>query len=341
MAGSCLALAATPAAAYVRAVTDSGVPLAWKSPCVTMDFFIGDAPAGMSAAEYLAAAGFGARAWSHAALSCTALSINIGSQPGATTEIGRDGRNVIVFRQDNWCEQGTPDVCYSPNALAVTSIFKNKVTGEIVDADMELNAVSFTWADLVIQPELASRTTVDFQNTVTHELGHVMGLAHPCYSPNDGGGRLNDDRGTPELDCTDANLPASVRETTMFPSVSTGDVDRRTLSPDDAQAACDIYPGTHSACDASSPSQGCSMLRTPNDKGVIGFLATLAALLFATLAARQLCGRRRVSARNDRVRRVFLRRVRALPTCLSSVGGRWATVRDLYRSRGRSSRYDL
>jgi hypothetical protein len=286
-AGSCLALFASPAAAYVRAVADSGVPVAWKSPCVTMDLFIGDAPAGMSAAEYVAAAGLAARAWSHASLSCTALSINVGAQPAATTEIGRDGRNVIVFRQDNWCEQSTPAVCYSPNALAVTSIFKNNVTGEIVDADMELNAVNFTWADLVAQPELASRTNADFQNTVTHELGHVIGLAHPCYSANDGGGRLNDNSGIPELDCTDANLPASVPETTMFPSASLGDVDRRTLSSDDAQAACDIYPGTRSACDAPSPNQGCSMLRTPN-QGDIGFLATLAVLLFATLAARRL-----------------------------------------------------
>jgi hypothetical protein len=72
-------------------------------------------------------------------------------------------------------------------------------------------------------------------------------------------------------------------------SLGGSDVDRRTLSPDDAQAACDIYPGTRSACDAPSPSQGCSMLQTAN-QGSIGFLATLAVLLFATLAARRLRG---------------------------------------------------
>jgi hypothetical protein len=333
-AGIWLALSAAPAAAYVRAVADSGAPLAWKSPSIEMDFFVGNAPATMSADEYVAAAGIGARAWSHTALACTALSITVHAQSASTAETGRDGKNVIIFRQDNWCDQATPEVCYSPNALAVTSVFKNKVTGEIVDADMELNAVRFTWADLVAHPELAAGSTVDFQNTVTHELGHVIGLAHPCYSASDGGGRLNDNNGIPELDCSDPNLPPSVRETTMFPSVSFGDTQRRTLSPDDAQAACDTYP-------APPPNSGCSFVAAPGEHSVTAFCATVVLLALAFLAVHRAHRRKRVSARIYPARRVYRRRVRRLPTCLSSAGAHSATVRDPCRSGGRSSRCGL
>ena len=49
-----------------------------------------------------------------------------------------------------------------------------------------------------------------------------------------------DNNGDPLIDCSAAT--AAVRETTMFPSAEPGDVEKRTLAPDDLQALCETYP---------------------------------------------------------------------------------------------------
>jgi hypothetical protein len=337
-----LLLSSQAAFAYVRAVTGIGVPVAWKSPCVTMQIELTNPPPALTAERYWNASNLAARAWSHDDVSCTGLSITMAEAPSGS-EVGFDGKNVVLFRQSEWCRQPASEdpsrsTCYAANVMAVTSLTKRISTGEIVDADMEINAVNYEWGDLVANPELAG-TVVDFQNTVTHELGHVIGLAHPCLLPSDTSTPLLDNHGSPELECADPAVPATVNDATMYPAVSLSDVERRTLSPDDTQAACDIYPGTRSACEAPSPSQGCSMVRTPTE-GASGLFA-LAVLFLARLVARWFGGGRRVSARNVQVRRVFRRRVRGLPTCLSHAGARWTMVRDPCRSRGRSSRYGL
>jgi hypothetical protein len=253
-----------------------------------MELYLGAPPPGLTADAYFSAAEQAGKVWSHKDLACTGLSIAMARQSAATSDTGLDGINMIVFRQDAWCEHPAPadptqPYCYPANALAVTSVFKSKSTGEIVDADMELNAVRFTWADLVAHPELASGSTADFQNTLTHELGHVIGLAHPCYSSNDGPSRLIDNNGAPELDCTDPNLPAAVLNTTMFPSVATSDTARRVLSPDDQQADCDIYPAASAMCQSTQSSHGCSMLPTGQKPVGSARLTVVAACLSAML----------------------------------------------------------
>jgi len=286
--GAWLTLPPASASAYVRAVSESGTPLWWKNTCITMELYLGAPPPLLTADAYLRAAVLAGKAWSHDELACTGLSISMAREPAATADTGLDGINKIVFRQDSWCEHPAPTdltqpYCYPANALAVTTVFKSKSTGEIVDTDMELNAVSFTWADLVARPDLVNGSTVDFQNTLTHELGHVIGLAHPCYSSNDGPSRLLDNNGVPELDCTDPNLPAAVLNTTMFPSVATSDTARRVLSPDDQQAAYDIYPAATAVCPSTESSHGCSMLPSrPKPEGST-WLAIVPLCLAATL----------------------------------------------------------
>ena len=154
---------------------------------------------------------------------------------------------------------------------------------------MEINAVDFAWADLAANPAQADGRTADFQNTLTHELGHVIGLAHNCYATSDGPAPLADNTGNPEVLCGGADTPASVYDATMYPVVGLSDVARRTLSSDDAQAACDVYPSSQSLCGVSS--SGCSMLagsapiRPSRRWGVV--LGGLLALSFATLALRR------------------------------------------------------
>ncbi len=281
-----LATSASSAHAYVRIVTDSGVPLWWRNPCVTMEIFLGAPPPAMTADQYFNASQMAAQAWSHSSVACTGLSLAIQRESAATAAVGLDGKNVIVFIQDSWCKNSdaTDGPCYPQNALAVTSDFKNDTTGEIGDADIEFNAVYVTWADLVTNPTLASSTTADFQNTLTHELGHVIGLAHPCYSSNDGTPILKDNNGNDELTCGAANLPLSVTEATMYPSVPMNDTQRRTLSPDDQQAVCDIYPYTSATCSTGS-AQGCVIGGQPNIRPsqtwALGLFASLVGLLVA------------------------------------------------------------
>jgi hypothetical protein len=228
-----------------------------------MYVYLGAPPPVLTAADLLAASTAATAAWSYPQIACTDIRFHAIAEPEASAGAGNDSKNVVVFRQDTWCRQptpvddaGTPEPdCYPASALAVTSVFKNKKTGEIIDADIEFNAVDYSWGDLVDQPSLATATTADFQNALTHELGHVVGLDHNCFTTNDGQTRLNDNTGSPEVDCyNNPELPDAVAEATMYPSVVLPDTSRRTLSSDDEQGACDIYPHVHDVC--PSPSDG-------------------------------------------------------------------------------------
>jgi hypothetical protein len=118
-----------------------------------------------------------------------------------------------------------------------------------LDADIELNAVDYSWGDLVGQPDRTTASTIDFQNALTHELGHVVGLAHNCFAAGDSSVRLFDNTGAPEVDCySNPPPPALVTEATMYPSILLSDTQRRTLTADDQQGVCDIYPHQHDVC---------------------------------------------------------------------------------------------
>jgi hypothetical protein len=256
----CAGLRAGSAWGYVREVTKSGVPISWKNPCIDLRLHLGSAPASL---EFLTPATQAAAAWSHPQVSGTDIRLSVTPQADGSADVGHDGQNLIVFRSVVWCREPaiTDDAgasepeCYPPNVLAVTSLFKNAKTGEILDADIEFNGVNYTWGDLVAQPELATANTADFQNALTHELGHVIGLDHNCYTASDGQPRLNDDTGAPAVDCYGGSaLPEAITQATMYPSVALSDTARRTLSPDDELGVSEIYPYRHETC--PSPSEG-------------------------------------------------------------------------------------
>jgi hypothetical protein len=261
-----------------------------------MDIYLGTPPPTMTADQYWNASQLAAQAWSHDDVACTGLSISMTKHAESMADVGLDGKNVIVFRQDTWCTPSTStdagadeQTCYAANVMAVTTLFKKTKTGEIVDADMEINAVNYAWANLITDPTLADGFTADFQNTLTHELGHVIGLAHNCYISNDGPTPLTDNMGNIEVSCGSANVPATVTDATMYPVVSTDDTERRSLSPDDEQAVCDIYPSSQGVCGASSGS-GCtvaSRVPTRSTRVWVMGLACCLAFGFATLARRR------------------------------------------------------
>ena len=142
-------------------------------------------------------------------------------------------------------------VLLRPNALAITSVFQNTNTRRDSGRRLGGQCHDFTWGDFVAHPELFESDTQDFQGAMTHEFGHVIGLDHTCFSPGatfaDGKPipRPMDNHGNPVPDCSAGNLP-SITQATMYVSVSTpsAEVALRSLSPDDMQGACDIYPYT-------------------------------------------------------------------------------------------------
>ncbi len=255
MAG--VATLSMPAAAYVRNLTSTGVPTSWKTPCVTMEFSLGAPPAELDAVGYLDAATQAGAAWSRAALDgvsrCTNVIFTVESVPDVAGPVGMDYHNRLIFRQDIWCSDPLPvfGPCYDPSALLITSVFQLKTTGEILDADIEVNATNFTWGDFVAHPEQFEANTQDFQGALTHEFGHAIGLADSCFRPglnSDGTlvARPTDNLGNPVPGCNASDLPAIVTQATMYGSVATpsAEVELRSLSPDDTQAACDIYAFT-------------------------------------------------------------------------------------------------
>jgi len=298
-AGIMMGLSA-PASAYVRTRTTAGVPTAWKSPCVTMEFALGAPPAELDAAAYLDAAQQAGAAWTQASLDgingCSNVHMGAEATADVAGPVGKDGHNRIIFRQNEWCRDPAPTDgearCYDRSALAITTVFQLKNSGEILEADIEVNAVNYTWADFVSQPVPASLKSHDFQGAITHEFGHVLGLEHTCYQPAylaDGTPvpRPVDNTGSPVPDCSSDN-PPSITDATMYVSVNSPmtELGLRTLSPDDVQGVCDIYPFspsfvcTAAATDggtAGSKGGGCSLSRHPGSESMAVVLA-LAAL---------------------------------------------------------------
>lgn len=111
--------------------------------------------------------------------------------------------NVIVFREDGWPYSD------ASSTLGLTTVTFNPNTGEIYDADMEINVSTGTLS----VSEQVPPNGYDFLSVVTHEAGHFLGLAH-------------------------AAQPSS----TMYPSYTQGSASLRDLAADDVEGICAIYP---------------------------------------------------------------------------------------------------
>lgn len=169
--------------------------------------------------------------------------------------------------------------CADRSVVALTSVLYDPRTGRIYDADIEINGWDGAAGSLAgpqpgngwyftcyPDPEPLSTCTtygqdgckfIDLQNTVTHEVGHFLGLAHPCGHP-----------GLPA--CTqsapEGEEPYLAR--TMSPTTNVGETLKRSLSDDDVAGVCAIYPPSGGGC-------GCGSGGAP---GMLALLAAAAAL---------------------------------------------------------------
>jgi hypothetical protein len=110
--------------------------------------------------------------------------------------------NIVTFVSP-WTED--------PTALALTTVMYSTASGDIVDADLEVNDE---------RPLSAGRTTAsgdnDLQAIVTHEAGHFLGLSH--------------------------TQPREHSEAVMYEFYESGTDRTRALTADDIEGVCAIYP---------------------------------------------------------------------------------------------------
>lgn len=229
---------------YVNTRTrKSGIPLRWESGCV----FISYDETGTSHLDNEAEIMNGVlQTWQTVTADCNYLELRVDEAVEANG--GYDGMNLIVFMDDRWCRPATdeePEMCYSGAAAALTTLFfvddpGNSRDGAIVDADIELNGVNFA-----ISHEGASNGSAgcmaDLANTLTHEVGHLLGLDHTCWDGT--GTQPVDDQGAPVPSCSpESALSSEIKDATMYNFQTCGETKKSSPEQDDIDAICDLYP---------------------------------------------------------------------------------------------------
>ena len=210
----CRMTTSTRAAAPGECVHD-GVPLAWTHRCSEYAFYSSgwETSTSMSIDQLRDIWAVSFQQWEQ--ITCSS-----GTMPRLQTlqveefskcdqaEYNQDAGNIntIAFVED-WMSRG-----YDMAAYAVTTVWHNTSTGEIYDADMEVNNGRGPYG---VCDASAGCTdgTVDLQNVITHEAGHYFGMAH-----------------TP--DSTVA---------TMYAVSPPGEVLKRILKTDDVDGFCNAY----------------------------------------------------------------------------------------------------
>jgi len=138
----------------------------------------------------------------------------------ATSEYNKTKKNanIVMFRDSEWPYPGSED------ALAFTHLQFNADTGELWDADLEINSAEYEFS--TGEPV----TQNDLDSMLTHEAGHLLGLAH-----------------------------TQVKDATMYASYVKGTDSLRTLAADDEKGICAVYaPNRVPSRTSCSPRHGFS-----------------------------------------------------------------------------------
>lgn len=187
----------------------SGLLLYWKGACVTYALNE-NAATGIPLADAQRIIDQAFATWANSPCRSTGQKVGISlANLGAVqcSEVrynsGSPNQNLIVFREDAWPYND------AANTLGLTTVTFNAESGEIYDADMEINA---SGRNLSIT-DTAPANGFDLLSVVTHEAGHFLGLAH-----------------------------ATSNTATMFASYKPGTTTLRSLTEDDVDGICEIYP---------------------------------------------------------------------------------------------------
>ncbi len=185
-----------------------GLTLSWPVACVSYNLGAESSP-NISFEAFTEAAAASFSAW-------TSLDCGSGQRPSIqVSDLGavaspvtcynqRNGNsNVVFFQSKSWPYPG------SKETLALTTVTFNTQTGEIYDADLEVNSAEATISVGDVNVEY------DLQSIITHEAGHYFGLAHAS---------------------------SAFKTSTMYPTYAKKSTALRTLEADDAAGMCALYP---------------------------------------------------------------------------------------------------
>lgn len=253
----------------------SGLPLQWRSTCVTIGVQqLGSPKLGFSFDQVSDVVQKAFDAWTNVNCGNGPPSIDvklIGAVECGVSEYNqkRGNANIVMFREFDWPYAG------AQNAIALTTTRFDTKTGALWDADIELNAAT---QHLSIGDPI---TGDDLQSVLTHEAGHFLGLSH--------------------------TLDSGATMRAIYDPSRDGD-SFRSLEADDAAGMCEIYPvgrkadtdscenrhGFSGQCGADQPppeeeEKGCSL----NTRAVGARAGALPMLLLVGLAVGARLARRR------------------------------------------------
>ncbi|MBS1149863.1 MAG: matrixin [Myxococcaceae bacterium] len=244
-----LALGQTPCPAYTRTKVDDNDP---KSHCLywrensQLEWRVNDQgnPETTGDTEY-AAVEKAIGTWQTEMASCGSLTLQVGARTNSRladySKTAADNQNVVLWRfqlcsgmvgasdgcwKDDNCGNQYDCWQHNPGALAITTSNFDPTTGRILDSDVELNTPSFIFTTVdsptCVKPNYNQGcVATDVQNTLTHEFGHSLGLAHSCQVTS-----------------------------TMYASAVPGELGKRVLDPGSKLFVCETYP-------KGLPSQDC------------------------------------------------------------------------------------
>ncbi len=192
------------------------LPLWWRSACLDYSVDITEAP--VSAEAGIGAVKKAFSAWT--TRTCdgrarTSIDVHVtGPVRGGIAEYLSEGpnKNFILFHGDKWPHKTIAEIDTNTRSLelALTTLTYSPETGEILDADIEVNSAEY---DLGLVNPKSSPDLYDLQTVLTHEVGHSLGFAH---SPD----------------------PLSA----MYPRGDSKSIAKRKLTEDDGRGICAAYP---------------------------------------------------------------------------------------------------
>lgn len=201
-------LLASPAGAYTlyQSPDDDSIPLRWYTVAATLTFDE-TSPDAVDAEVSRGRVVEAFVAWSALACDATASPFRFifgevlsGGAVGYSEGAGAINENLVTWVGD------TSSWAHANDVLALTTLTYDRATGEIYDADMELNEAHFAFSDA------ADDTQADVLNTVVHEAGHFLGLDH-----------------------------SDLTSSTMFKRSPLGEISKRDLMADDIAGYCALY----------------------------------------------------------------------------------------------------